>query len=88
MDFHKLQGKHVLFIGGSTGLGFAAAQGALSSGAVVTIASSSTEKLDAAIRLLNAAMPQAKAHSVHVDLLRSDIDVALEVLLLAATTAN
>jgi NAD(P)-dependent dehydrogenase (short-subunit alcohol dehydrogenase family) len=47
-----LSGKHILIVGGSTGLGFAVAKAALAEHAVVTIASSNAEKLrDAATRL-------------------------------------
>jgi len=41
----KLEGKRVLVIGGSSGIGFAVARAALGEGALVTIASSSAEKL-------------------------------------------
>ena len=43
-----LSGKNVLVIGGSSGIGFATAAGALAEGAKVTIASRSQEKLRAA----------------------------------------
>ena len=88
MNFRKLKGKHILFIGGSTGLGLAAAQGALFDGAVVTIASSSADKLGAAVKFLTTELPQARVHSVVVDLMRSDVDVALQELRVAATSVN
>lgn len=44
----KLEGKSVLVIGGSSGIGYATAVGALAEGAKVTIASRSEEKLHAA----------------------------------------
>ena len=44
----KLEGKSVLVIGGSSGIGYATAAGALAEGAKVTIASRSEEKLHAA----------------------------------------
>lgn len=43
-----LSGKHVLIIGGSSGIGFGVAQAALGEGARVTLASSSESKLRAA----------------------------------------
>lgn len=47
-----IRDKHILIVGGSTGLGFAVAQLALNEGAIVTIASSNIDKLaDAAQRL-------------------------------------
>lgn len=45
----KLAGKHVLVIGGSSGIGFAVAKAALGEGALVTIASSNAEKLRGAL---------------------------------------
>ncbi|MCX5819893.1 MAG: SDR family oxidoreductase [Deltaproteobacteria bacterium] len=49
-----LNGKNVLVIGGSSGIGFATAAGALAAGAKVTIASRSEEKLRNAQALLQA----------------------------------
>jgi len=45
----KLEGKRVLVIGGSSGIGFAVAKAALDEGAKVTIASSNAEKLKGAL---------------------------------------
>ena len=45
----QLEGKRVLVIGGSSGIGFAVAKAALEQGARVTIASSNTEKLHKAV---------------------------------------
>ena len=78
--FNKLHGKHVLFIGGSTGLGHAAAQGALTAGALVTIASSSAKKLELAKANLVSAVPTGKVHSVVVDLMATDLDSTLAEL--------
>jgi NAD(P)-dependent dehydrogenase (short-subunit alcohol dehydrogenase family) len=48
----SLQGKEILVIGGSSGIGYATAAGALADGGKVTIASRSEEKLRAAQTLL------------------------------------
>ena len=58
-----LSGKNVLVIGGSSGIGFATAAGALADGAKVTIASRSEEKLRAAQTLLKGAV---EARSIDV----------------------
>ena len=58
-----LSGKKVLVIGGSSGIGFATAAGALAEGANVTIASRSEEKLRAAKELLKGGV-EARALDV------------------------
>lgn len=57
--FEKLKGKNVLVIGGSSGVGFAVSEGALSSGARVFIASSNPEKVVKAVERLQVAVPSA-----------------------------
>ena len=51
-----LKGKKVLVIGGSSGIGYATAAGALAQGAILTIASRSAEKLAAAKAKLGATV--------------------------------
>ena len=65
-----LQGKHVVIIGGSSGMGLASAAGAAAAGAKVTIASSDQSRLDAAL----AALPGG-CNGVVVDA-RSEASVA------------
>lgn len=50
----KLRNKRVLVVGGTSGIGFAVAQAAVESGAIVTISSSSEEKIAASIEKLKA----------------------------------
>lgn len=50
----SLQGKRVLVAGGGSGIGFAVAQAAQADGAVVTIASTSAERIHGAAAQLNA----------------------------------
>ena len=47
-----LEGKHVVIIGGSSGMGLATAAGAAAEGSKVTIASSGQSRLDAALAAL------------------------------------
>ncbi|KAF2164785.1 hypothetical protein M409DRAFT_56165 [Zasmidium cellare ATCC 36951] len=84
MPPNKLTGKHILFIGGSTGLGLAAAREALSSGTKVTLASSSQDKLNRALKDLSSDNPEGQTHSLVIDLLRPDIEHALNELRTAA----
>ncbi|KAI1616830.1 oxidoreductase [Exophiala viscosa] len=55
---NKLRGQHVVVIGGSTGIGFGAAEALLDVGARVTIISSNKGKVDAAVERLGS--PDAK----------------------------
>jgi len=65
-----LEGKHVVIIGGSSGMGLATAAGAAAAGAKVTIASSGQGRLDAAL----AALPDG-CEGVVIDT-RSEASVA------------
>ena len=85
LNFNKLQGKHVLVFGGSTGLGKGAAEGALAAGASVTLVSSSQAKLDASMAGLRKAVPAAKVKSVEANLLNQEIDEILETVRTSAT---
>lgn len=56
----KLVGARVLIVGGSSGIGYSVAEGAVEHGSTVHIASSSSDKVNAAVRSLIAAYPSAK----------------------------
>jgi len=56
----KLSGKHVLIIGGSSGIGFAVAEACLEQGASVTISSSKQSRIEEAIERLSSAYPTKK----------------------------
>lgn len=58
----QLNDKSVLIIGGTSGIGFAVAEGALEHNAVVTIAGSNSEKLKRAMTRLQAAYPAQTAN--------------------------
>ena len=45
VKFAKLRDRRVLLIGGTSGIGYAVAEGALEAGAVIVIAGSTTERL-------------------------------------------
>ncbi|KAK0642259.1 putative short-chain type dehydrogenase/reductase y4mP [Lasiodiplodia hormozganensis] len=59
----KLAGKHVLIIGGSSGIGYGVAEASLEHGATVTISSSNAARLDAAVAKLSTSYPTAAADS-------------------------
>ena len=62
---NKLSGKRVVILGGTVGIGFAIAEGALEQGAIVTISSSSPEKVSGAVDRLRAAYPQLSAKHIN-----------------------
>lgn len=66
--FRKLQDKHVLIIGGSSGIGLAVAEGSLAAGANVTISSSRQAKVDAAVASLAASYPDRSVRGIVKDL--------------------
>ncbi|EOD50814.1 putative short chain dehydrogenase reductase family protein [Neofusicoccum parvum UCRNP2] len=57
----KLVDKHVLIIGGSSGIGYGVAEASLEHGARVTISSSNPSRLASAVQRLSAAYPSAAA---------------------------
>ncbi|KAK1954605.1 short chain dehydrogenase [Colletotrichum sublineola] len=81
--YNKLSGKHVLVIGGSTGIGFGVAEASLASGANVTISSSSQAKLRKAVESLQSFVPvssQQKIQSFIANLSGSDAEANLEAV--------
>ncbi|KAK4187240.1 NAD(P)-binding protein [Podospora australis] len=91
--YRKLQDEHVLIIGGSSGIGYAVADGALASGAKVTICSSSQAKIDAAVARLRSEYPEHSIHGVSQDLsveatIESDIESLFEKVQATQGTIN
>ena len=56
---NKLQGKRVVVIGGSSGIGFAAAEASVEYGAIVAVASSKQRKVDNAVARIQKSYPEA-----------------------------
>ncbi|KAK2051221.1 short chain dehydrogenase [Colletotrichum caudatum] len=81
--YNKLLGKHVLIIGGSTGIGFGIAEASLASGANVTVSSSSQAKLSRAVASLQSFVPassQQKIQSFTANLSVLDAEANLEAV--------
>lgn len=57
----KLHGKRVLIIGGTAGIGYAVAEGAVEFGAHVIVASSQQENVDNAVKKLKESYPDASS---------------------------
>lgn len=73
---------HVLIIGGTSGMGFAVAELALSSGCTVAVASSSSTRVASAIERLQASFPEKKSviSGHEIDLDTPDIEARLTAL--------
>jgi NAD(P)-dependent dehydrogenase (short-subunit alcohol dehydrogenase family) len=84
---NKLQGKRVLVIGGTSGIGFCVAEACVEFGAIVTVASSRQEKINKTIERLTTSYPDAKDHvSGHpCDLAGADVEDNLKTLFEFAT---
>lgn len=84
---NKLEGKRVLVIGGTSGIGFCVAEACVEFGAIVTVASSRQENIAKTIERLTTSYPDAKVRvSGHiVDLATSDVEGALKTLFEFAT---
>jgi len=78
--YNKLAGKHVLVIGGTSGLGFAVAEGAIESNARVTISSSSSAKVEASLASLKKSYPSATVAGYPCDLSKPTVEADLEAL--------
>ncbi|KAH8907800.1 NAD(P)-binding protein [Coniochaeta sp. PMI_546] len=89
LNFRKLQDKHVLVIGGSSGIGLAVSEGALASGAKVTIASSSQSKIDGVVSTFKSNYSDSKIAGIAADLGKAEsLETDLENLFKSAAAAN
>lgn len=84
---NKLQNKHVLVIGGTSGIGFCVAEACLEFGAIVTVASSRQENIDKTLKRLATSYPEAKDRiSGHpCNLAGPDVETNLKTLFEFAT---
>lgn len=77
----KLQGKSVLVVGGSSGIGYGIAEAALESNATVVIASRSLARVNAAVEALQKSYPEhatsIRGHTVDLDSQKADTEKEL-----------
>lgn len=78
--YQKLQNKHVLVIGGTSGIGFAVAEGSLASGARVTVSSSSPSRVESAVQKLTSSFPDSTVAGHACDLSKPTVEQDLEAL--------
>ncbi|KAI0172559.1 short-chain dehydrogenase [Hypoxylon sp. FL1284] len=85
--YNKLAGKHFLVIGGTKGIGRGVVEGAIESGARVTLAGSSDASVGAAVAEVRAAYPGATVAGIACDLSGDAAEQNLEALFAAAGAA-
>ncbi|KAL1837571.1 hypothetical protein VTK73DRAFT_4657 [Phialemonium thermophilum] len=89
LNFRKLQDKHVLVIGGTSGIGRAVSEGALAAGAKATVSSSSQARVDSAVSELRSVYPDGQITGVAVDLAQAaTLEADLDRLFTSAAAAN
>ncbi|KAI1621979.1 hypothetical protein EDD37DRAFT_502104 [Exophiala viscosa] len=73
---NKLQGKRIVIIGGTSGIGFATAEASIEYGAIVVLASSQQSKVDQAVHRIQTSYPEAKDRisGKTLDLAASDVE--------------
>lgn len=86
-EMPSITGHKLLVIGGSSGIGAAVAQLAVSAGVYVAIASSNPARVEAAVARIKQAVPQANIHGLICDVSRvQDVEAQLERVLTEAST--
>jgi len=86
--YRKVQGKHVLILGGSSGIGLAVAEAAMADGAKVTISSSSQAKIDSAVASLSSSYPGSTVFGIPADLSKPSVESDLDNLFQSARSAQ
>lgn len=86
--YQKLQDKHVLVIGGTSGIGFAVAEASLASGARVTVSSSNPSRVDSAIQRLRSSFPGSTVAGHACDLSKPTVEEDLEALFAKVGTVD
>ena len=76
----SIRGQSILIIGGSSGIGAAVAKLSCENGAKVSVASSNRERVDKAVRKIQASIPAAEIMGFTVDLSHYDMEPRLEKL--------
>ncbi|KAI8958146.1 NAD(P)-binding protein [Daldinia sp. FL1419] len=82
--YNKLAGKHVLVIGGSSGIGRGVVEGSIEAGARVTLSGSSPKSAATALAEVKAAYPTAQVASIVCDLSKDSMEDDLEALFVEA----
>lgn len=84
----NIEGKKILIVGGSSGIGFATAKAALSLGAIVTIASRDERGLQSAVQQLGSSVATATVDLLNNESILSMFDTLGSVDYLVVTAAK
>ncbi|OCT52626.1 short-chain dehydrogenase [Cladophialophora carrionii] len=87
---NKLQGKLVVVVGGTSGIGFGTAEAAVEHGATVVVASSKQAKVSRAVQRIQQAYPDAadRIRGTTVDLSSDNVEEQIDALYDFATEAG
>lgn len=78
--YQKLLNKHVLVIGGTSGIGFAVAEASLASGAHVTVSSSSQSRVESTVQRLTSTFPLGTVAGFACDLSKPTVEHDIKAL--------
>lgn len=78
--YNKLAGKHVLVIGGTSGIGYAVAEAAIENGVRVTVSSSGQESIKTTLERLSRSYPGAQIDGYVCDLSKPSVEADVEAL--------
>ena len=78
--YNKLAGKHVLVVGGTSGIGYAVAEASIENGARVSVSSSREESIKTTLDRLSKSYPDAQAAGHVCDLSKPSVEADLEAL--------
>ncbi|PWY90931.1 NAD(P)-binding protein [Aspergillus heteromorphus CBS 117.55] len=87
-NYNRLVGKHILILGGTSGIGLAVAKLSLAASARVTISSSSPSRIESTIQSLTTEFPNAQITGHACDLSTPTVEADLETLFQKATTTS
>jgi NAD(P)-dependent dehydrogenase (short-subunit alcohol dehydrogenase family) len=88
INMPPISGQSILIIGGSSGIGAAAAKLAAAEGVKVSIASSNPTRIANAVKAIEKSVANAKITGYTIDLTSDDVEDLLEKLFSDVTTAN
>lgn len=86
--YQKLLNKHVLVIGGTSGIGFAVAEASLASGARVSVSSSNPSRVDKTVQTLQSSFSDGTVAGYVCDLSKPTVEQDLEALFAKTGTVD